>query len=221
MRLHPQHMWGEYCQGSHCRNKLIPITRCHAKRSTYSLPILIVSFAVLPLPVFVQEVIATVPVGSRPDTQAINLVTNKIYVANTCGNDFGRSCAFPYSPGKVSVIDGGTNNTLPTNVGYLPYGVAVNSVTNKIYVAVIDGVTNNPVSVNVAVHPYGLDVNLATNKIYVANQRGDFPKCGSTATMTVIDGATLATSEIAIVTRFTFQAIASAILPARGPAAGV
>ena len=37
-----------------------------------------------------------------------------------------------------------------------------------------------------------------TNKIYVANQCGDDPNCGSTATMTVIDGATLATTDVAI-----------------------
>jgi YVTN family beta-propeller protein len=275
------------------------------------------SLAVLSLPVFAQQVIATIPVGSRPYTEAINPVTNKIYIANACGNDFGTTCAYPFSPGTVTVVDGTTLNTQLVNVGYLPYGVAVNPVTNKIYIAnqcgddsacagngtvtvidgatlatttvtvesnpygvavnsvtnkiyavngcgtdlscltysgtvsvidgvsntvtatvtvgsspdfpvvnsltnkiyvgnscgndpacaqpyspgtltVIDGATNNPTSVNVGFYPYAVDVNTVTNKIYVANQCGDDAYCGSTATMTVIDGASLATTDVAI-----------------------
>ena len=45
------------------------------------------SFAVLSLPVFAQQVIATIPVGSYPQSAAVNPVSNKIYVANnTCGD---------------------------------------------------------------------------------------------------------------------------------------
>ena len=44
--------------------------------------------------------------------------------------------------------------------------------------------------------PTPLDVDTATNQIYVANECGDDPNCASTATMTVIDGATLATTEV-------------------------
>jgi YVTN family beta-propeller protein len=286
------------------------------RRALYVL-ILIVSFVVLALPAFAQQVIATIPVGSRPYTEAINPVTNKIYIANACGNDFGTTCAYPFSPGTVTVVDGTTLNTQLVNVGYLPYGVAVNPVTNKIYIAnqcgddsacagngtvtvidgatlatttvtvesnpygvavnsvtnkiyavngcgtdlscltysgtvsvidgvsntvtatvtvgsspdfpvvnsltnkiyvgnscgndpacaqpyspgtltVIDGATNNPTSVNVGFYPYAVDVNTVTNKIYVANQCGDDAYCGSTATMTVIDGASLATTDVAI-----------------------
>ena len=47
---------------------------------------------------------------------------------------------------------------------------------------VIDGATNNPTSVNVGFFPYAVDVNTVTNKIYVANECGDDPNCGSTAT---------------------------------------
>ena len=38
------------------------------------------SFAVLSLPVFAQQVIATVPAGMQPLSTAVNPVTNKTYV---------------------------------------------------------------------------------------------------------------------------------------------
>ena len=160
-----------------------------------------------------NTVVATVTVGSGPSYAAVNSATNKIYVANICGNDV--TCS-TYS-GTVTVIDGTTLTTATINVGADPYAPVVNAITNKIYVpngcgtdptcgiphsggtvTVIDGATNNPVSVNVGVWPWGLDVNAITNKIYVANHCGDDPNCASTATMTVIDGATLATTEVAI-----------------------
>ncbi len=94
-------------------------------------------------------------------------MTNKIYVPNICGNDptCNPNGNPPYPQGTVTVID---------------------------------GITNNPTSVNVGVYPYALAVNSVTNKIYVANYCGDDLNCNSTATMTVINGATLATNEIAI-----------------------
>ena len=164
------------------------------------------SFLVLALPVAAQQVIATVPVGARPDTQAINTVTNKIYIANTCGND--PTCAYPYAQGTVTVIDGATNNVLSViNVGYVPYGVAVNSVTNRIYVAnncgndpncasvgtvtVIDGVSNTVIAtVTVGSFPDPPVVNSITNKIYAANSCGNDPSCSTyNGTVSVIDGA--------------------------------
>jgi YVTN family beta-propeller protein len=71
--------------------------------------------------------------------------------------------------------------------------VAVNPVTNKIYVitlasvpvTVIDGATNATTSVNAGSNPYALAVDAVTNRIYVANQASD--------DVTVIDGATNAT----------------------------
>ena len=65
------------------------------------------SFAGLSLPVFAQQVIATIPVGIEPAAAAANTLTNKIYVPNVCGND--PNCA---SVGTVTVIDGATTNTL-------------------------------------------------------------------------------------------------------------
>ncbi len=70
------------------------------------------------------------------------------------------------------------NVTTTVIVGHNPYSVAVNPVTNKIYVAndssnnvtVIDGATNSPTTVIVGTSPSSVAVNPVTNKIYVANQ---------------------------------------------------
>ncbi len=123
-----------------------------------------------------QLVTATVPVGANPYAVAVNLVTNKVYVANLSSN-------------TVTVIDGASNSTVAVPADQYPQAVAVNPVTNKIYVAnsgsnditVIDGATNSTTTVTVGSAPVALAVNAATNKIYVANS-GD-------NTISVIDGA--------------------------------
>ena len=75
--------------------------------------------------------------------------------------------------------------------------MAVNPVTNKIYVAnygsnnvtVIDGATNATTTVAAGTSPYAVAVNPVTNKIYVANH--------GSANVTVIDGATNGTTTVA------------------------
>ena len=74
--------------------------------------------------------------------------------------------------------------------------VAVNPVTNKIYVAnssgtvtVIDGATNTTTTVAAGTAPIAVAVNPVTNKIYVANQGSN--------NVTVIDGATNTTTTVA------------------------
>lgn len=92
--------------------------------------------------------------------------------------------------------------TLPA--GNAPYVLAVNSVTNKIYVAnsndntvtVINGATNSTSTVNVGVIPWAVAVNAVTNKIYVANYCGSDSTCSSPGTVTVIDGATNNTATV-------------------------
>ncbi len=163
---------------------------------------LVLSFAALVLPVFGQRVIATLPVGRGPLSAAVNAGTNKIYVADWCGND--PQCI---SGGTMTVIDGATDNTLSVNVGYYPYGVAVNPVTNRIYVAnrcgndpacanggtvsVIDGVSNVVIAtVQTGGRPYSVAVNSVSNRIYVPNYCGtDFSCHTKSGTVTVIDGA--------------------------------
>src|SRR5205085_52544 len=75
-----------------------------------------------------------------------------------------------------------------------PIALAVNPVTNKIYVgcdvaradqqtvAVIDGATNAVSTLSASAYPRAIAVNPVTNKIYILNQ-GNF-------SVTVIDGAT-------------------------------
>jgi YVTN family beta-propeller protein len=170
------------------------------RRTLYVL-IVIVSFAGLALPVFGQQVIATVPVGIQPYSSAVNPVTNKIYVPNYCGND--PNCA---SLGTLTVIDGTTNIPTTINVGAFPHGVAVNPVTNKIYVtnqcgndptcasdgtvSVIDGVSNTVIAtVTVESGPSAVAVNAVTNTIYVANYCGNDVSCSTySGTVSVIDG---------------------------------
>ena len=77
-----------------------------------------------------------------------------------------------------------------------PNSVAVNPVTNKIYVAnagsanvtVIDGATNSTATVSAGTTPISVAVNPLTNKIYIANQ--------GSANVTVIDGATNLTTTV-------------------------
>jgi uncharacterized repeat protein (TIGR02543 family) len=154
-----------------------------------------------------QIVVATVPVGMKPDAVAINPVTNQTYVVNRCGGD--PNCN---SVGTVTIIDGATNNTTPVTVGYKPQSVAVNSVTNEIYVTnlcgndpncdslgtvtVIDGASNNTTAVNVGYQPKGVAVNPVTNQVYVTNACGNDPSCGSGGTVTVIDGVTNNTTTV-------------------------
>ena len=82
------------------------------------------------------------------------------------------------------------NGTITVPAGSGPNVVAVNPVTNKVYVAnqgsdnvmVIDGVTNATTTVATGSIPIAIAANPVTNKIYVAN-------VGSN-NVTVIDGAT-------------------------------
>ena len=119
--------------------------------------------------------------------------------------DLRRECG----ANTVTVIDGATNNTTTVAVGDGPRAVAVNAVTNKIYVAslpdsagaetvtVIDGVTNNITTVtigsySVIIDPLAVAVNPSTNKIYVLN--GD----QNSNIVTVIDGATNNTTTVSV-----------------------
>ncbi len=121
---------------------------------------------------------------------AINPVTNKIYVTNSCGPNNG---CFD-SDGTVSVVDGATLAVTTVTVGRFPNAVAVNTATNKIYVTnstawpqsltIIDGSTLSITTVLIPSDPVALAVDQAANKIYV--------NLGSE--LAVIDGRTLAES---------------------------
>ena len=96
-----------------------------------------------------------------------------------------------------AVIPPGPTVTATVAAGTNPQAVAVNPVTNKIYVAnggnsvtVIDGATNATTTVTDpnASSPYAVAVNPVTNQIYVANNGSN--------NVTVIDGATNATTTV-------------------------
>jgi DNA-binding beta-propeller fold protein YncE len=100
-------------------------------------------------------------------------------VVNECGSD--PSCS---GNGTVTVIDGATLSTQSVIVGLSPFGAAVNSVTNEIFVTdicanndctsgavtVINGATNSTSPVAVGDSPFTLAVNPVSNKVYVPNQ---------------------------------------------------
>ena len=155
---------------------------------------------------------ATINVGAGPYFAAVNPVTDKIYVANSACSLQQLPCS---NPGTVTVIDGATNNTTTLNLmgDFAPFGVALNAVTNKIYVVntcgsdancngggtvtVIDGVTNNSAAVNVGTYPFFLATDSVTDQIYVVNafcnkleKHVGLDCSNGPGTVTVIDGAT-------------------------------
>lgn len=98
--------------------------------------------------------------------------------------------------------------TSTVKTGKYPSAVAVNSKTNKIYVAnrqgnsvtVVDGKTNKPTTVKVGFSPIAVRVNEATDKIYVANlagkDSGGNESTNEPGTVTVIDGKTNQTKTV-------------------------
>ncbi len=95
----------------------------------------------------------------------------------------------------MAVIDGITNSATLLHIGSAPSAIAVNTITNKIFVpnyadgtvTVIDGATLATRTITVGPNPNAVAINAITNKIYV---------CNYTDYLTAIDGATLATSNI-------------------------
>jgi DNA-binding beta-propeller fold protein YncE len=137
------------------------------------------------------------PNAYDPVAVAMNPVTNKVYICNYGDDDNGN-----FHGSNVTVIDGNTNAVItvtdPNASGQPCDSIAVNTVTNKIYVmnnssvTVIDGATNatttimNPNGSNVAISGAIIAVNPTTNRIYVVNRTG----------ITVIDGATNALTTV-------------------------
>jgi YVTN family beta-propeller protein len=80
------------------------------------------------------------------------------------------------------VIDGSTNRVVATITGMtFPYGIAIDSATNKVYVSnlkgnavsVIDGATNQVIAtIAVGADPAGVRINSTANLLYVANNLG-------------------------------------------------
>ena len=135
-----------------------------------------------------NTVTATITIGWSPNVVAVNPLTNQIYAVGYCGND-PNGCQSDGSGanGTVSVINGATNLVTNTvNVGIGPGVLALNNLTNKIYVGnacgtdpsclgvsnansigtvtVIDGVTLATATVNVGKGSTGMAVNPVANQ---------------------------------------------------------
>ena len=156
----------------------------------HTLFLLVFSLAITSLPAPAQRVIATIPVGSDPGPIAVNLLTNKIYVATA-----------DIATNTIKIIDGATNSTSTVMVGSIAIDVAVDSARNKVYVAgqtisgsgsvtIIDGATLSTTIVSAGRGTRYVAVNTVTNKIYAVNSFDD--------TVTVIDGLTLSISTITL-----------------------
>jgi DNA-binding beta-propeller fold protein YncE len=128
---------------------------------------------------------------------AVNPITNKIYVADA-GIDVNTNPPTPHGC-RVLVIDGPTNATTTItdpNVGTAPCSeIAVNTVTNKIYVqnsnsvTVIDGATNLTTTVpnpSGGGSSDGMVVNTVTNTIYVDNDNAVMALAGATNATTTV-----------------------------------
>src|SRR5438552_902323 len=85
------------------------------------------------------------------------------------------------------------------NIPGIAQAIAINPVTNKIYIpngigdnqlVIIDGATEAVTTVPAGTNPEAVALNPTTNKIYVANEFSD--------TVTVVDGVTKATNTIAV-----------------------
>jgi DNA-binding beta-propeller fold protein YncE len=98
----------------------------------------------------------------------------------------------------VAVIDGSDNATSKMPVGQVPYFVAVNEVTNKIYVpnletndvTVIDGTDDSTNTVTARSKPIAVAVNETTDQIFVMNFQGQ--------SVTAIDGDDNHTTTISV-----------------------
>jgi YVTN family beta-propeller protein len=122
-----------------------------------------------------------ISLSAAPYGVAVNPFTNTIYVALLDGN--------------VSLINGKTNTvTSTTPFGDSNAGIAVNLLTNKVYVTnsvgypsqgsvgVLNGKGTVLSTVNVGNTPLGIDLDLGTNLVFIANSQD--------GTISVIDGKT-------------------------------
>jgi YVTN family beta-propeller protein len=113
-----------------------------------------------------------------PRAIVFNATANKVYAVDPVHH-------------AVSVFDVGARSTRRVRVGDEPLAIAVNPVTNRVYVAnagsgtvsVLDGKSDALLAtVNVGQRPYVLAANAVANKVYVSNTFSDL--------LTIIDGAT-------------------------------
>jgi len=163
-----------------------------------------------------DQVLATVNVGELPYVVAVNRASNKIYVSKTFSNtttvidgatnqvrtlNTGVQATAIVSSAEMNksylinqddaltVLDGPTDATSKIHAGNRAWGLAVNPLTNKIYVgdtngsllAIVDGRNGSVASVNVGEMPCAISVDTGSNRVYVANYASN--------SVTVLDGS--------------------------------
>jgi DNA-binding beta-propeller fold protein YncE len=144
----------------------------------------------------------------------VDQVTGTVYVANAGSNGQGNTVSVINARTCNAIQHSGCGQSPPTiTVGPDPLGIAVNQVTDTVYVtslgqftgntvSVINGATCNaaqqsgcgqtPATVTVGPAPWGIAIDQATNTIYVANNNGgDGP-----ASLSVINGDTCDSANI-------------------------
>lgn len=145
--------------------------------------------------------------GGEESDAAAGAETFDLAAAQT-DSDAAKDAASKEFMPAYAVLQGNQRGTVEVKAGHEPVAVAVNSKTNKIYVAnkksnnvtVIDGKTNRTTTVKVGPEPNAVRVNELTNKIYVVGLKGLLPD-GSVdpngnGSVTVIDGATNQTKKL-------------------------
>jgi YVTN family beta-propeller protein len=145
-----------------------------------------------------NSVIDTVSLTTGASVAAVNVATARVYVAGCTYNEIPVTCG-------VSVLDGNTNAVITTisidaSNGIGLEGIAVNPVTNRIYVAdatnfmvdVIDGLSNKIVaSVSFGrQQPLGLAVDFGLNEI-IATINGNQIAVISGATNSIVGRVTV------------------------------
>jgi YVTN family beta-propeller protein len=147
-----------------------------------------------------DKVTATLTLGIQPAVTLMNLLTNKVYVLNICGND--PTCVVHgngNTVGTLNVVDGQTLSNTSINVGLGVSSIAVNPLANQVYVSgggwcgcsntlyFINGATLAMSSMSLA-SPFDVEVDPLTNEIYVTDYTDN--------TLIMVDGVTHHTSTV-------------------------
>lgn len=155
-----------------------------------------------------NTITTTVHVGKDPIQIGVNNATNEVYVSNQ--NDNCATCTTP-DGGSVSVIN--STNGVSNTIGGIdsPWGIGVNTVTNKIYVAedvngaidVINGATHSVATriTGIGNNPTDVAVDKVANKVYVTDPSipAVFIINGATDTLiTELQNATSLTSPLGV-----------------------
>ena len=145
-----------------------------------------------------NKVLSKILVGELPTSIAVNPVTNVIYAIDALSNKVSIIDPYFFNSSKPLLTSNSSQRTIATGavvtnitVGIQPNDIAINPVTNTIYVtneyegtvAVIDGETNHVSSnIDIGSRAEAISVNPTTNIIYVINR--------AASTIAIINGIT-------------------------------